>query len=125
VRIFGGGRPIGVLVLADKEVRRAARRLRRSTTRTGASSYRSRALCGIAIENRRHLDRLTRERERLEEENRRLLDETGRSAAGRLFVGDSPAARAGARPRRPRRRFAHLRAGHGRERDRARSSSPG
>ena len=47
----------------------------------------------MAIENRRHLERLTRERERLEEENRRLLDETGRSAAGRLFVGDSPAAR--------------------------------
>ena len=50
-------------------------------------------LCGMAIENRRHLERLTRERERLEEENRRLLDETGRAAAGRLFVGDSPAAR--------------------------------
>ena len=47
----------------------------------------------MAIENRRHLERLTRERERLEEENRRLLDETGRSAAGRLFVGDSPPAR--------------------------------
>src|SRR5215467_10993521 len=47
----------------------------------------------MAIENRRHLERLTRERERLEEENRRLLDETGRAAAGRLFVGDSPAAR--------------------------------
>jgi transcriptional regulator with PAS, ATPase and Fis domain len=30
---------------------------------------------------------------RLEEENRRLLDETGRFAAGRLFIGDSPAAR--------------------------------
>ena len=47
----------------------------------------------MAIENRRHLERLTRERERLEEENRRLLDETGRVAAGRLFVGDSPAVR--------------------------------
>jgi two-component system response regulator HydG len=47
----------------------------------------------MAIENRRNLERLTRDRERLEEENRRLLDETGRAAAGRLFVGDSPAAR--------------------------------
>jgi transcriptional regulator with PAS, ATPase and Fis domain len=47
----------------------------------------------MAIENRRHLERLTRERERLEEENRRLLDETGRAAAGRLFIGDSPVAR--------------------------------
>ena len=35
-------------------------------------------LCGLAVDNRRHLERLTRERERLEEENRRLLDETGR-----------------------------------------------
>jgi two-component system response regulator HydG len=92
VRIMGGGRPIGVLALADKEVRRGGgsavfdeedRRFLVSLA----------GLCGMAIENRRHLERLTRERERLEEENRRLLDETGRAAAGRLFVGDSPAAR--------------------------------
>ena len=50
-------------------------------------------LAGMAIENRRHLQRLTRERERLEEENRRLLDATGRSAAGRVFVGESLGAR--------------------------------
>jgi transcriptional regulator with GAF, ATPase, and Fis domain len=92
VRIMGGGRPIGVLALADKEVRRGGgsavfdeedRRFLVSLA----------GLCGMAVENRRHLERLTRERERLEEENRRLLDETGRAAAGRLFVGDSPAAR--------------------------------
>ena len=40
VRISGGGRPVGVLVLADKEARQ--RRLRpRSTRRTAASSSRS------------------------------------------------------------------------------------
>ena len=92
VRIMGAGRPIGVLALADKEVRRGG----------GSAAFDEEdrrflvslaGLCGMAIENRRHLERLTRERERLEEENRRLLDETGRAAAGRLFVGESPAAR--------------------------------
>ena len=74
--------------------RRCAGAARRpSTRRTRRFLVSLAGLCGMAIENRRHLERLTRERERLEEENRRLLDETGRSAAGRLFVGDSPAAR--------------------------------
>jgi transcriptional regulator with PAS, ATPase and Fis domain len=90
-RIFGGGRPIGVLVLADKEVRRGGQAAFDEEDRRFLVSLAG--LCGMAIENRRHLERLTRERERLEEENRRLLDETGRLAAGRLFVGDSPAAR--------------------------------
>jgi transcriptional regulator with PAS, ATPase and Fis domain len=90
-RIFGGGRPVGVLVLADKEVRRGGQAAFDEEDRRFLVSLAG--LCGMAIENRRHLERLTRERERLEEENRRLLDETGRSAAGRLFVGDSPAAR--------------------------------
>jgi two-component system response regulator HydG len=90
-RIFGGGRPIGVLVLADKEVRRGGQAAFDEEDRRFLVSLAG--LCGMAIENRRHLERLTRERERLEEENRRLLDETGRMAAGRLFVGDSPAAR--------------------------------
>ena len=89
-RIFGGGRPIGVLVLADKEVRRGQVAFDEEDRRFLVSLA---GLCGMAIENRRHLERLTRDRERLEEENRRLLDETGRSAAGRLFVGDSPPAR--------------------------------
>ena len=93
VRIFGGGRPIGVLVLADKEVRRGGEAAPTFDDEDRRFLVSLAGLCGIAIENRRHLDRLTRERERLEEENRRLLDETGRSAAGRLFVGDSPAAR--------------------------------
>ncbi len=91
VRISGGGRPIGALVLADKEVRRGAQASFDEEDRRFLGSLAG--LCGMAIENRRHLERLTRERERLEEENRRLLDETGRSAAGRLFVGDSPAVR--------------------------------
>ncbi len=90
-RIFGGGRPIGVLVLADKEVRRGGQAAFDEEDRRFLVSLAG--LCGMAIENRRHLEKLTRERERLEEENRRLRDETGRSAAGRLFVGDSPAAR--------------------------------
>ncbi len=90
-RIFGGGRPIGVLVLADKEVRRGGQAAFDEEDRRFLVSLAG--LCGMAIENRRHLERLTRERERLEEENRRLLDETGRAAAGRLFVGESPAAR--------------------------------
>jgi transcriptional regulator with PAS, ATPase and Fis domain len=90
-RIFGGGRPIGVLVLADKEVRRGGQVAFDEEDRRFLVSLAG--LCGMAIENRRHLERLTRDRERLEEENRRLLDETGRSAAGRLFVGDSPPAR--------------------------------
>ena len=91
VRIFGGGRPIGVLVLADKEVRRGGQTAFDEEDRRFLVSLAG--LCGMAVENRRHLERLTRDRERLEEENRRLLDETGRSAAGRLFVGDSPPAR--------------------------------
>jgi len=90
-RIFGGGRPIGVLVLADKEVRRGGQAAFDEEDRRFLVSLAG--LCGMAIENRRHLEKLTRDRERLEEENRRLRDETGRSAAGRLFVGDSPAAR--------------------------------
>src|SRR5512132_675043 len=91
VSIRAGGRTVGVLLLADKELRRGGK--------AGFDEEDARflvslaGLCGMAIENRRHLERLTRDRERLEEENRRLLDETGRSAAGRLFVGDSPAAR--------------------------------
>ena len=80
-----------MLVLADKEMRRGGQ------TSFGEEDARFLAslagLCGTAIENRRRLERLTRERERLEEENRRLLDETGRAAGGRLFVGESPAAR--------------------------------
>ncbi len=91
VRISGGGLPVGVLVLADKEVRRGGEAAFDEEDRRFLVSLAG--LCGMAIENRRHLERLTRERERLEEENRRLLDETGRAAAGRLFVGDSPAAR--------------------------------
>jgi transcriptional regulator with PAS, ATPase and Fis domain len=90
-RILGGGRPIGVLVLADKEARRGGQVAFDEDDRRFLVSLAG--LCGMAIENRRHLERLTRDRERLEEENRRLLDETGRSAAGRLFVGDSPPAR--------------------------------
>jgi transcriptional regulator with PAS, ATPase and Fis domain len=90
-RIFGGGRPLGVIVLADKEVRRGGQAA--FDAEDGRFLVSLAGLCGMAIENRRHLEQLTRERERLEEENRRLLDETGRSAAGRLFVGDSPAAR--------------------------------
>lgn len=91
VPIRAGGRTVGVLVLADKELRRGGK--------AGFDEEDARflvslaGLSGMAIENRRHLERLTRDRERLEEENRRLLDETGRAAAGRLFVGDSPAAR--------------------------------
>jgi transcriptional regulator with GAF, ATPase, and Fis domain len=90
VPIRGGGRTVGVLVLADKELRGGQTPFDEEDARFLASLA---GLCGMAIENRRHLERLTRERERLEEENRRLLDETGRVAAGRLFVGDSPAAR--------------------------------
>jgi transcriptional regulator with GAF, ATPase, and Fis domain len=91
VPIRGGSRLVGVLVLADKELRRGEKAAFGEEDSRFLSSLA--VLCGMAIENRRHLERLTRERERLEEENRRLLDETGRSAAGRLFVGDSPAAR--------------------------------
>jgi transcriptional regulator with GAF, ATPase, and Fis domain len=91
VRISGGGRPVGVLVLADKEARRGGSAAFDEEDRRFLVSLAG--LCGMAIENRRHLERLTRERERLEEENRRLRDETGRSAAGRLFVGESAAAR--------------------------------
>jgi len=93
VRLLGGGRPIGVLVLADKEVRHGGDSAPAFDEEDRRFLVSLAGLCGLAIENRRHLDRLTRERERLEEENRRLLDETGRSAAGRLFVGDSPAVR--------------------------------
>jgi transcriptional regulator with PAS, ATPase and Fis domain len=92
VPIRGGGqRTVGVIVLADKELRRGGQTAFDEEDARFLASLAG--LCGTAIENRRHLERLTRERERLEEENRRLLDETGRVAAGRLFVGDSPAAR--------------------------------
>ncbi|HEV8117449.1 MAG TPA: sigma 54-interacting transcriptional regulator [Thermoanaerobaculia bacterium] len=91
VPIRAGARTVGVLVLADKEVRQGGRAAFEEEDARFLTSLAG--LCGMAIENRRHLERLTRERERLEEENRRLLDETGRAAAGRLFVGDSPAVR--------------------------------
>ena len=91
VAIRAGGREVGVLVLADKEARRGGRAAFDEDDARFLASLAG--LSGMAIENRRHLEKLTRDRERLEEENRRLLDETGRSAAGRLFVGDSPAVR--------------------------------
>jgi transcriptional regulator with GAF, ATPase, and Fis domain len=91
VPIRSGARTVGVLVLADKELRQGGKAAFDEEDARFLTSLAG--LCGMAIENRRHLERLTRERERLEEENRRLLDETGRAAAGRLFVGDSPAAR--------------------------------
>jgi transcriptional regulator with GAF, ATPase, and Fis domain len=91
VPIRAGARAVGVLVLADKELRQGGRTSFEEEDESFLTSLAG--LSGMAIENRRHLERLTRERERLEEENRRLLDETGRVAAGRLFVGDSPAAR--------------------------------
>jgi transcriptional regulator with GAF, ATPase, and Fis domain len=91
VPIRGGTHSVGVLVLADKELRRGGKAAFDEDDARFLVSLAG--LCGLAIENRRHLERLTRERERLEEENRRLLDETGRLAAGRLFVGDSPAVR--------------------------------
>jgi transcriptional regulator with GAF, ATPase, and Fis domain len=91
VAIRGGGREVGVLVLADKEARRGGKAAFDEDDARFLASLAG--LSGMAIENRRRLERLTRDRERLEEENRRLLDETGRAAAGRLFVGDSPAAR--------------------------------
>ncbi|HTD51823.1 MAG TPA: sigma 54-interacting transcriptional regulator, partial [Thermoanaerobaculia bacterium] len=90
VAIKGGARPAGVLVLADKERRGGKAVFDDEDARFLVSLA---GLCGLAVENRRHLEKLTRERERLEEENRRLLDETGRAAAGKLFIGDSPAAR--------------------------------
>jgi transcriptional regulator with GAF, ATPase, and Fis domain len=91
VPIRAGGHTVGILILADKELRRGGKA---GFDEDDARFLVSLAgLSGMAIENRRHLERLTRDRERLEEENRRLLDETGRAAAGRLFVGDSPAAR--------------------------------
>jgi transcriptional regulator with GAF, ATPase, and Fis domain len=91
VAIRAGGRTVGVLVLADKEIRRGGRAPFDDEDARFLSSLAG--LAGMAIENRRHLQRLTRERERLEEENRRLLDATGRSAAGRTFVGESLGAR--------------------------------
>jgi len=91
VPIRAGGHTVGVLVLADKELRRGGKAAFDEDDARFLVSLAG--LSGMAIENRRHLERLTRDRERLEEENRRLLDETGRAAAGRLFVGDSPAAR--------------------------------
>ena len=91
VPIRGGGRTVGVLVLADKELRRGGQAAFDEDDARFLISLSG--LCGLAVENRRHLERLTRERERLEEENRRLLDETGRLAGERIFVGESPAAR--------------------------------
>ena len=91
VPIRAGGHTVGVLLLADKELRRGGKAAFDEDDARFLISLAG--LSGMAIENRRHLERLTRDRERLEEENRRLLDETGRAAAGRLFVGDSPAAR--------------------------------
>ena len=89
--IRAGGRTVGVLVLADKETRREGTACFEEEDARFLSSLAG--LCGMAIENRRHLQRLARERERLEEENHRLLESTGRAAAGRVFIGDSPAAR--------------------------------
>ena len=95
-------RPRSACAIREADGRRRARAGRQGVRRGGKAAFDEEdrrflvslaGLCGMAIENRRHLERLTRERERLEEENRRLLDETGRAAAGRLFVGDSPAAR--------------------------------
>ncbi|MEP6802613.1 MAG: sigma 54-interacting transcriptional regulator [Acidobacteriota bacterium] len=89
--IRAGGRTVGVVVLADKETRRKGTASFEDEDARFLSSLAG--LCGMAIENRRHLQRLTRDRERLEEENRRLLESTGRAASGRVFIGDSSAAR--------------------------------
>jgi transcriptional regulator with GAF, ATPase, and Fis domain len=91
VAIRAGGRTVGVLVLADRENRVGAPA--RFDEEDGRFLSSLAGLCGMAIQNRRHFEKLTRERERLEEENRRLLDATGRSAGDRVFVGESPAAR--------------------------------
>jgi len=91
VPIRAAGHTVGILVLADKEIRRGGQASFDDEDARFLSSLA--CLAGLAIENRRHLQRLTRDRERLEEENRRLLDATGRLAAGRVFIGESAAAR--------------------------------
>ena len=80
VAIRAGGRPVGALVLADKEQRRGGRvSFDEGDARFLASLA---GLSGMAIENRRHLERLTRERERLD-----ALGVSG-DRGGRTIVGE-------------------------------------
>ena len=79
---------LGWLVLADKESRGGDLPF---TSEDGRFLSSLAALCGVALEKRRHVARLERERRRLEEENRRLRDESGRAAADLFLVGESPA----------------------------------
>ncbi|HET7452002.1 MAG TPA: sigma-54 dependent transcriptional regulator, partial [Thermoanaerobaculia bacterium] len=79
---------LGWLVLADKESRGGDLPF---TSEDGRFLSSLAALCGVAIEKRRHVARLERERQRLEEENRRLRDASGRAAADLFLVGESPA----------------------------------
>ena len=77
---------LGWLVLADKESRRGDLPFTSEDERFLSSLA---ALCGVALEKRRHVARLERDRERLEEENRRLRDASGRAAADLFLVGES------------------------------------
>ncbi|HWC64793.1 MAG TPA: sigma 54-interacting transcriptional regulator, partial [Thermoanaerobaculia bacterium] len=79
---------LGWLVLADKESRGGDVPF---TSEDGRFLSSLAALCGVALEKRRHVARLERERQRLEEENRRLRDESGRAAADLFLVGEAPA----------------------------------
>jgi transcriptional regulator with GAF, ATPase, and Fis domain len=84
--IAGEGRPLGWIVLAEKEARRGSRPF--GAEDEGFLSSLA-ALASVALERRRHVDRLELERRRLEEENRRLRDESGRAVGERFLVGES------------------------------------
>jgi transcriptional regulator with GAF, ATPase, and Fis domain len=86
--IVAAGNFLGALVLLDKEARRGASGGFEEEDRRFLTSLAS--LCGSAIARRREVERLERTKQSLEEENRRLRDETGRQAGRELFVGESP-----------------------------------
>jgi transcriptional regulator with GAF, ATPase, and Fis domain len=87
VALGSEGRSIGWLVLAEKESRKGNLPFSSEDERFLSSLA---ALSNVALEKRRHVARLELDRSRLEAENRRLKDESGRAAADLFLVGESP-----------------------------------
>jgi transcriptional regulator with GAF, ATPase, and Fis domain len=91
-RIAYRGETLGLLAVLDKESRAAADPSFSEEERRFLESVA--ALAGVALENARQVERLSQEREVLEEENRALKGELVSEVEGRRIVAHAPAMRA-------------------------------